>query len=33
MREGRGTHFQPELLDLFFDNFAMVEEIQKQFRD
>lgn len=29
MRDGRGTHFQPELLDLFFDAMAEVEAIQR----
>ncbi|MDA0999881.1 MAG: response regulator [bacterium] len=33
MREGRGTHFDPRVLDAFFDHLPEMEEIQKKFRD
>lgn len=33
MREGRGTHFDPDLLDLFMDNIDSVFAIQRQYRD
>ena len=32
MKEERGKHFDPELLDLFFDNFAEVISIQEKYR-
>jgi len=32
MKEERGKHFAPELLDLFFDNFAEVISIQEKYR-
>ena len=32
MKEGRGKHFDPKLLDLFFDNFAEVLSIQAKYR-
>ncbi len=31
MKDGRGTHFDPELLDLFSDHFDQIVEITKQF--
>ncbi len=33
MRNGRGTHFDPQLLDLFLDNLDAVLEIQEQYKD
>ena len=33
MREGRGKHFDPNILDLFLNNFAEIEKIQSQYRD
>lgn len=33
MREGRGTHFDARILDLFLDNMREVESIQKQYQD
>ncbi len=33
MREGRGIHFQPELLDIFLNNIDLALEIQSHFRD
>jgi len=33
MREGRGTHFDPKLIDLFLNNIDDFSEIQKQFPD
>ncbi|MBU1248375.1 MAG: HD domain-containing protein, partial [Proteobacteria bacterium] len=33
MREGRGTHFQPELLDIFLDNLDLVVAIQTEHQD
>ena len=33
MKEERGKHFDPELLDLFFDNFAEVISIQEEYRN
>jgi putative two-component system response regulator len=33
MREGRGTHFDPAILDLFMDSLEQVLAIQKRFRD
>ena len=32
MKEGRGKHFDPKLLDLFFDNFTEVLSIQAKYR-
>jgi len=32
MKDGRGKHFDPKLLDLFFDNFAEVIDIQEKYR-
>lgn len=31
MRAGRGSHFDPQILDVFFNDFNMFEEIQKEF--
>ncbi len=33
MREGRAKHFDPTILDLFFNNFAEIEKIQSEYRD
>ena len=33
LREGRGTHFDPEILDAFLERFAEVEDIQRRFSD
>lgn len=33
MKDGRGTHFDPTLLDLFIENIEKVLEIQKEFPD
>lgn len=33
MEEGRGTHFDPELIDLFLNNIALFQEIGEQFQD
>ena len=33
MREGRGKHFDPRILDLFMDNMKEVESIQSRYRD
>ncbi len=33
MKENRGTHFDPNLLDLFLDNIDLFLEIQKEFPD
>ena len=33
LREGRARHFDPTVLDLFFDNLDRVFEIQQRFRD
>lgn len=33
MKEGRGTHFDPELIDLFMENIEKFLEIQKDFPD
>ncbi len=32
MKEGRGKHFDPALLDMFFENFAAVTAIQEKYR-
>jgi len=31
MRAGRGSHFDPQILDTFFNDFEMFEKIQKEF--
>jgi len=31
MRAGRGTHFDPKILDIFLNDFGMFEDIQKDF--
>jgi putative two-component system response regulator len=33
LREGRGTHFDPELLDLFLSSFDSVVAIKSQYAD
>ena len=33
MMAGRGTHFDPIILDLFLDNIDLVEQIQKEHQD
>lgn len=33
MKEGRGKHFEPKLLDLFLENFDEVIAIQKKYKD
>ncbi len=33
MREGRGKHFDPTMLDLFLNNFVDIEKIQNQYCD
>jgi len=33
MREGRGKHFDPTILDLFLNNFDEIEKIQSQYGD
>jgi len=33
MREGRGKHFDPTMLDMFLNNFVEIEKIQNQYRD
>ena len=33
MRAGRGTHFDPRILDAFFDNFDRVLAIKREFVD
>ncbi len=33
MKEGRGTHFDPALYDVFLANFSGIEAIQKEYRD
>jgi putative two-component system response regulator len=32
IREGRGKHFDPKIVDIFFENIIEVEEIQESFR-
>jgi len=33
MAQGRGSHFDPTLYDIFIDNFALIEDIQREYRD
>jgi len=33
MKEGRGKHFDPTILDLFLNNFGEIEKIQNEYRD
>ena len=33
MRAGRGSHFDPRILDVFISDFDKVEEIQREFVD
>lgn len=33
MAQGRGTHFDPTLYDIFIANFALIEDIQRECRD
>ena len=33
MREGKGKHFDPTMLDLFLNNFVEIEKIQNQYCD
>jgi len=33
MKEGRGTHFDPEMLDCFFDSIDDVSEIRSRYED
>ena len=32
MKEGRGSHFDPDLLDLFFENIDEIVEVQKEYQ-
>ncbi|RMF90999.1 MAG: response regulator [Nitrospinota bacterium] len=32
LRQGRGTHFDPQILDLFFEHLVEIEEIQQQYQ-
>ena len=33
MRAGRGSHFDPRILDVFFNDFDRVKDIQREFVD